>query len=1242
VYAYGRQGYEESESVSAFLPAGLWHQVSFELPNGSGRGPIRIDPADVPAIIDITEIQVRRAHDGKVLWRTREAGFNVLRVNSEIQVLSQKDHFLCAAHSLDPQILLPEILQTVLGEPLVVDLRLSVDPEAPKAPASDTPPDLSGTREALERELTASHLYIAAAKEKFDRLHSDLYALQSERETSEVAILNSPAWKLLRKYRAWLQRQSISRPRLFARYESLVARFVAGSSAPNRGEERQIAGNNVGRFQAKQANRAWGQAEDSSYQQWIGENEPAVEELARQRIEAAKLAERPLLSLVVPVSKTGRRALGATLDSVREQTYENWELCIADASGVAATTRYLYALAGKDPRIRYKAVTDGGISKTSNAALGCATGEFVIFLDPGDLLAPFALFELAALLNRNSEVDVIYSDHDYFVNSSNVRVNPLFKPDWSPEIMFSVNYISHLTAAKRDLVEAVGRFNPQMDGAADWDLFLRLTGHTSRIAHIPKVLYHCRLNPEPKALIPGGKIYPRAMQLRAITAHVERVGMPAEAEETSSRVLHIRWKRTLDPRVSVIIPTRDNVTMLARCIASLRERTAYKPYEIIIIDTGSEESPTHDYYRVLESAENIRILSDTSRPFNYSRVNNYGARESRGDLLLFLNNDVEITNSEWLDELVGWGTYPPVGVVGAKLLYPDGTIQHAGVVVGLTGFAGHPFAGCPAVSNGLYGDTTWYRNYLAVTGACMLMRRNVFEELGGFDEDFLLCGSDVEICLRARKRGYRVMLNPFAELIHYEQQTRKTEQPPQDFPTSFKHYKTYLESGDPYWSPNLSYRIPQIGLRKRDEESAFCSAQKTLQSLGYLPALTTAFSSPAPVVQLAEERQFVHGFDFSQEDLRCCRENVNSIVGYRQVRTVMWFIPPFEYAYYGGIMTILRFARQWHQAHGVRSMFAVCGIAQASVMAQRVRTVYQACKDTDVFILRAPDLVSDLPPADAGIVTLWATAYFGLRYQQCRRMFYFIQDYEPAFYRAGSSSALAESTYRFGFYGITNTVSLRRVYETEYNGKAFHFNPCVDQTVFHPSGRETKREERCWQVFCYARPNHSRNAFELMAAAMRRLKRRLRGNVRIIAAGDHFDVAEHSLTEVVENHGVLSYEATAELYRECDVGIALMLTRHPSYIPLELMASGCLVVTNRSHWTEWLLRHEENCLLTEPSASCIAETIERGLRDETLRRTITDNALALVRDRYSDWNSEIRRIYEYICDPDSPRDRINV
>jgi GT2 family glycosyltransferase/glycosyltransferase involved in cell wall biosynthesis len=1049
-------------------------------------------------------------------------------------------------------------------------------------------------------------------------------------------ILHSPGWKLIQKYRAWRLRQQILHPKFSALCENLAACFLARYSVPDGTGKEKEKNQPAALLQTAQpqARHASGHAKDRQYQAWIDENEPGAEDLERQRIEAKNLPVRPLLSIMIPVCNIDIQLLKACMDSVLEQTYENWELCIADGSEGTETAPYLSGLAKQDSRIHYLQVANGGISRNSNAALDLAAGEFVIFLDHDDSLAPFALFETASLLNRNPEADLIYSDHDYLEHAGNRRVSPLFKPDWSPEIMFSANYVTHLTAIRKSLVDAVGRFDPEMDGAQDWDLFLKVAERTSRILHIPKVLYHWRIHPGSTALAGSAKPYAEGAQLRALNAHMRRIGMPAEAEVAPGGLLHVRWNRSREALVSIIIPTRDKVEMLAKCITTLREKTAYHPYEILIVDTGSQETRTREYYQTLEASANIRILSDASRSFNYSRANNYGAREAQGELLLFLNNDVEITNPVWLDELVGWGAYPPIGIAGAKLLYPDGTIQHAGAVVGLGGFAGHPFAGCASFSGGIYGSTRWYRDFLAVTGACMLMRREVFEELGGFDEGFVLCGSDVEIGFRAWKRGYRVMLNPFSEATHYEQQTRQSEQPAEDYPVSYKHYKPYLESGDPFWNPNLSLWNPQIAFRRRSEETSLRFAQRALESLGYpLQSRPVVLPSP-PANEIREEQNIVAWFDFSEKDLRRSRKKVNAVRGYHQVQTILWFIPAFEYAYYGGIMTILRFARQWHKDHGVRSMFAVCGGGKATAMAQRVRAVYEACKDTDVLILSSPKDASDLPSADAGIITLWTTAYFGLRYQRCRRMFSFIQDYEPAFYRAGPASGLAEATYRFGFYGITNTVSLRRTYEAEYNGKGFHFNPCVDTAVFHPPDREFPTR-RHWQVFCYARPNHPRNAFDLVSTAMRQLKARLGDAVSIVVAGADFDVAAQGLDGIVENRGMLTYEQTAELYRTTDVGVALMFSRHPSYIPMELMASGCLVVTNRNHWTEWLLQHEQNCLLTEPSATCLAETVERGLRDEALRSTITGNALALVQNRYSDWNSEIARVFEYICDPDN-------
>jgi glycosyltransferase involved in cell wall biosynthesis len=376
-------------------------------------------------------------------------------------------------------------------------------------------------------------------------------------------------------------------------------------------------------------------------------------------------------------------------------------------------------------------------------------------------------------------------------------------------------------------------------------------------------------------------------------------------------------------------------------------------------------------------------------------------------------------------------------------------------------------------------------------------------------------------------------------------------------------------------------------------------------------------------------------FDFSDEEVRLLNQQAATVAGYQKVGTIVWFIPPFVNAFYGGIFTILRFAEYWYRTKGVNNIFAVCGSADPGVMLGRIKQVLPECKKADLYFLSGIRDVKDLPAADAAISTLWLTAYFALRYRKVARRFYFIQDYEPAFFCAGTTSGLVENTYRLGFYGITNTASLRKFYEDEYGGKAVHFTPCVDQKLFYPPDRKRSApRDRPWQVCCYARPSHGRNAFELLSAGLRQLKARLGERVRIVTAGEDWNTADHELDGIVENLGVLPYRDTARLYRESDVGVVLMLTRHPSYIPMELMASGCLVVTNRNHWTEWLLEHGRNCLLCHATATSLADAIERGLTDEALREEITRSALQLVRERYYDWTPEMEKVYEFMCDPD--------
>jgi GT2 family glycosyltransferase/glycosyltransferase involved in cell wall biosynthesis len=781
----------------------------------------------------------------------------------------------------------------------------------------------------------------------------------------------------------------------------------------------------------------------------------------------------------------------------------------------------------------------------------------------------------------------------------------------------------------------LGTFDTAVDSAQDWDFFFRAVRNTRRIAHIPKILYHWRTHASSTALKDVNSSTKQA-QLSSIQRHLDALGWPAEAELVANYLLHIRWREIPKAKVSIIIPSKDRVELLSRCIQTLLGTTDGQEVEILIVDNGSTETATIDYYDTLRDDSRIRVLN-FHEPFNYSAMNNLGAAQASGDYLLFLNNDTEAISSGWLQELLGWAQVKEIGAVGAKLLRPNGTIQHCGVVLGYGGFAGHPFDNEPENTFNLFGSTEWYRNYLAVTGACMAMRREVFEQIGGFDEQFISCGSDVEICLRLGAAGYRILYNPFARLIHHECATRKGAVPDADFSTSLRHYREYLERGDPYWNPNLSLWKNSIALRQGGEETPVKFAQRVIEGLS---SAQPSLSEHLPVRVPPEEELFVKWFDFSESDIHRSKQTCTEVRGYLPVRKLVWFIPEFHNPYYGGICTILRFADYLRRHKDVSSHYAVGSSADPAQILQRIQAVDPACSSSDVTMLGLHDPRS-IPESDACIATLWTTAFPALKYQQTKRKFYFIQDYEPLFYRAGSGSALAEATYQFGFYGITNTISLRHSYETESSQKAIHFLPCVDPEVFFPADVRLQRLKAARpyrQLFCYARPNHPRNAFELVSAALSLVKEQLGNRVRIVCAGDEWRPKDYGLEDTLENLGILDYRRTAQIYRESDAGVALMFTRHPSYIPFELMACGALVIANRNRWTEWLLKDGENCLLSEASATCLADTIIQGLEQNDERARITATAEALIRDRHTDWGAQVRRVYDFMCDPDKKLD----
>ncbi|MGL6076424.1 MAG: glycosyltransferase family 2 protein [Fimbriiglobus sp.] len=545
----------------------------------------------------------------------------------------------------------------------------------------------------------------------------------------------------------------------------------------------------------------------SEYRRWIRKYEPNASELARQR--AHRFSRAIKLSIVVPVYNPPPAYLEALIQSVVAQTYSDWELCLADAGTSPEVWNLLSTWASRDARIRVQTLPENlGIAGNTNAAIALATGDYVSFADHDDTLAPFALYEVARLIHDQPETDFLYSDEDK-LDTANERCEPYFKPDWSPETLLSRNYICHLTTLKRSLLTELGGIRTGFDGAQDYDLVLRASERAKRIVHIPQVLYHWRMHAQSTASNKSSKNYAFESGKRALTEHLARVGVDATViDGPTLGMYHVIYQLRTQPLVTVIIPNHDHPEMLARCVQSL-SKSSYANYELLIVENGSKRPETFAYYETLKPEPHVRILT-WSQPFNYAAVNNFAAREAKGELLLFLNNDIEAINPDWLESLVKYAVQPGVGAVGAKLYYADDTIQHAGIVVGLGGIAGHTHLHYPRTAPGHNQRLSFTQNVAAVTGACLLTPKRVFEEVGGFDEGFVLAFNDVDLCLQILTRGYRIVWTPEAELYHLESKTRgyeDTDEKQKRFKREIDLFASkwadFLKKGDPYYSPHF-------------------------------------------------------------------------------------------------------------------------------------------------------------------------------------------------------------------------------------------------------------------------------------------------------------------------------------------------------------------------------------------------------------------------------------------------------
>ena len=550
------------------------------------------------------------------------------------------------------------------------------------------------------------------------------------------------------------------------------------------------------------------------------------QELAAQR--KASFPQAITISILVPLYNTPEPFLKEMIDSVTAQTYGGWELCLADGSDAqhADVGEYCQARAQQDQRIKYRRLSrNGGISENTNACIDMATGEYIALFDHDDLLVPSALYEVMKAICEQG-ADYVYTDEATFRSPDRTKIiTAHFKPDFAPDNLRTNNYICHLSVFAREVLDAAGPFNKEYDGSQDHEMIMRLTEHAKKIVHVPKVLYLWRSHPNSTAADIGAKTYAIDAGKRAVRDQAARHGMTAEV--LSSRafptIYRVKYDVPEKKRVSIIICTRDHLDDLRKCVDSILEKTTWPDYEIVVVDNGSKEQALFDWYEQMKKQLPGRfVVGLMDEPFNYPRLNNYGATLASGEYLLLLNNDTEVITPEWIEEMMMYVQREDVAAAGAMLYYGDRTIQHAGIILGLGAdhTAGHVFSKEPSECVGYMGRACYAQDMTAVTAACMLTKASVWQKLHGMDEQLAVAFNDVDYCMRARKAGYLVVWTPFAELYHYESKSRgadttgdKAQRLKAEAALFRKRWEAELAAGDPYYNPNFSLEYTDFSLR---------------------------------------------------------------------------------------------------------------------------------------------------------------------------------------------------------------------------------------------------------------------------------------------------------------------------------------------------------------------------------------------------------------------------------------------
>lgn len=854
------------------------------------------------------------------------------------------------------------------------------------------------------------------------------------------------------------------------------------------------------------------------------------------------------------------------------------------------------------PRVEMIELSDGW--SAPNDRIG--DDDMVILLRPTDRLEPEAAFRIADVMWEQPHLDLVTFDDDAPVGPV---TEPRFHPAWSPEILWSANYVGRAFAIRGSLLADIS-----FSGTGDdswWDLLLSADLPPDRVLHVPEVLVHLGA----RGSVPGD----RSCDL--VQRHLDARGLRARAE-LHRGVPRLHWAESDMPTVSVMVPTRHNREMMTGLLASLKA-TDYPSWELVIVDNGGRLEGHEEWYAEHLGGLDAKVLW-WHEPFNYSAVNNHAVAAANGEVLVFLNDDCRVRSADWLIELAGWATHEPIGTAGVQLIGSEGTIQHGGVVLGMSGFADHLFAGLPPDSETWLGSTNWYRNTLANTAACVAVRRTVFEEVGGFDERFELLGSDVALGLACHGRGYRNITTPMIDIDHLESVTRGEAVPSHDMFASYWWYQRWFRVGDPYYSQNLSLTDPRIQLRRPGEPTPL---ERIAEPLGRSFGVFRQSASADEATMLADICRL------DEADVAHVARSNADHVGFEPVESITWVLPDIENPFYGGLATALRIAEELRANHSVENRFVFWSGANEQWMRSAFDAIFPGLADSPMFFTDGSptDRWEDVPDTDVVLATQWPTVYMAARFPRAKRYVYLVQDFEPMFNPAGTMYALAEETYRLGFLGLCNTTSMARFYSEDYGGLALPFIPAVDTDVFHDRGRREPRVGDPARIFLYARPGHWRNCWELVSLALDELKATYGNDIEIVTAGSW--ARPEDLGRGITHLGLLDYRSTGDLYRSVDIGISLTVSPHPSYLPLELMACGAAVVAFQLEPGGWILEQDRTAVLVRRTVTGLVDGVSGLVDDKCRRAAIATGGTERIASAHSSWPQALARVHAMLSEP---------